>query len=162
MNGEENRFADIFERCGDTVCRLALVRLQSREDAEDVLQETFYRLLKERQWQKWDEEHVKAWLIKVAVNCCRDLGRKRVKESSLTEKEMLLLTGPIPRRDLELWELVNQLGEPDRTVLHMFYVEEIPLKECAKVLGLSYPNARVIIHRARKKLRRALEEGETS
>lgn len=60
--------------CGDAVYRLALCRLGSRADAEDVFQEVFLRLLRDTTAFE-DEEHLKAWLLRVTANRCSDLRR---------------------------------------------------------------------------------------
>ena len=55
---------------GDMVYRLALVQMKNRSEAEDVFQEVFLRLVRYK--DRIDgQEHLKAWLIRVTVNCCR-------------------------------------------------------------------------------------------
>ena len=56
--------------CGDAVYRLALCRLNSRADAEDVYQEVFLRLLRDDTDFR-DTEHLKAWLLRVTLNCLK-------------------------------------------------------------------------------------------
>ena len=69
---------DFMERAmrtwGSTVYRLALNQTQSPHDAEDICQDVFLRLLKDATAFK-DDEHLKAWLLCVAINRCRDLHR---------------------------------------------------------------------------------------
>ena len=65
---------EAMEACGDAVYRLALCRMGSRADAEDVYQEVFLRLLRDTTDFR-DEEHLKAWLIRVTLNRCSDLRR---------------------------------------------------------------------------------------
>ena len=72
-------FEDAFlegamERYGDAVYRLALCRLGSRADAEDVYQDVFLRLLRDTTAFR-DGEHLKAWLLRVTLHCCVDLRR---------------------------------------------------------------------------------------
>ena len=63
-----------MERYGDAVYRLALCRLGSRADAEDVYQDVFLRLLRDTTAFR-DGEHLKAWLLRVTLHCCVDLRR---------------------------------------------------------------------------------------
>ncbi len=63
---------------GSTVYRLALNQTQSPHDAEDICQDVFLRLLKDATAFK-DDEHLKAWLLCVAINRCRDLHRSAWK-----------------------------------------------------------------------------------
>lgn len=66
---------------GDMVLRLALSQLRNATDAEDVFQVAFLRLLKDTTPFN-DDEHVKAWLLRVTINRCRDVGRSRSKRLS--------------------------------------------------------------------------------
>ena len=100
-----------MERHGESVYRLALCRLRSVPDAEDVCQDVFLRLLRKGD-PAWDEERTKAFLLRCAVNRCADLGRqrKRRRESSWEE----LPDRPAEERDeaRALWEAVGQLPRP--------------------------------------------------
>ena len=77
---------ELARRYGPAVFRLAYARTGSRPDAEDVMQEVFLRLLRARPTFS-GEEHAKAWLLRVAVNCANDLFRApwRKREEPLTE-----------------------------------------------------------------------------
>ena len=71
---EDAFLEDAMERYGDAVYRLALCRLGSRADAEDVYQDVFLRLLRDTTAFR-DGEHLKAWLLRVTLHCCVDLRR---------------------------------------------------------------------------------------
>ena len=73
---------DAMHRWGDTVLRLALSQLRDASDAEDVFQDVFVRLLKDRTAFN-DDEHLKAWLLRVTVNRCRDLARSGWKRRTV-------------------------------------------------------------------------------
>ncbi|WP_435321184.1 RNA polymerase sigma factor [Muriventricola aceti] len=64
----------VVQRHGQTVYRLAYARTGNREDAEDVTQETFLRLVRAAPKFR-DEDHCRAWLLRVAANCAQDLFR---------------------------------------------------------------------------------------
>ena len=78
--------AAAIDRYGAMVYRLAYARTGNREDAEDILQEVFLRLVRRNPVFR-DEEHCRAWLLRVAVNCANSLHtlRKRRKELPLDE-----------------------------------------------------------------------------
>ena len=84
---------------GQTIYRLAYARTGSREDAEDITQETFLRLVRANP-QFRDEEHRKAWLLRVAANCAGDLFRApwRRKNRPLEEAEHIAAAEPEPER----------------------------------------------------------------
>ena len=61
---------------GDMLYRLCFLRLHSKFDAEDAVQETFLRYIKKTPDIE-DGEHLKAWLCRVAINICHDAARKK-------------------------------------------------------------------------------------
>ena len=89
----------LVARYGQTIYRLAYARTGSREDAEDITQETFLRLVRANP-QFQDEEHRKAWLLRVATNCAGDLFRApwRRKNRPLEEAEHIAAEQPEPER----------------------------------------------------------------
>ena len=87
MTEQEQFLRGAMERQGSTVYRLALCRLQSREDAEDVYQDVFLHLLSQG-GRDWDEEHLKAWLIRATLNRCADLHRFRLRRPVLALEEL--------------------------------------------------------------------------
>lgn len=144
-----------MERHGESVYRLALCRLRSVPDAEDVCQDVFLRLLQKGD-PAWDEERTKAFLLRCAVNRCADLGRqrKRRRESSWEE----LPDRPAEERDeaRALWEAVGQLPPPQRTVIHLHYAEGYATGEIAAILRIPAATVRTRLYRGREKLRELL------
>lgn len=142
----------------DMVYRLALHHFGNGADAEDAVQEVFLRLFT---WQKPFEspEHLRRWLLRVTVNVCKDTlkspwRKRRVFLERLPEQ-------PVFDRPEEgrLYEAVMTLPEKDRTVLDLFYYEELSTREIGEVLGLRQSAVTTRLGRAREKLRRALGEG---
>ena len=85
--------ARLVEAHSQAVYRLAYARTGSREDAEDITQETFLRLVRAAPVFR-DEDHCRAWLLHVAMNCTRSLFRR-----------------PWRRRDLPLEEAANAAAQ---------------------------------------------------
>ena len=78
----ETQLRNAMTTYGDTVYRLALCRMQSVADAEDVYQDVFLRLLGQNT-ADWEGERVKAWLVRATVNRCNDLYRFRLRRTVL-------------------------------------------------------------------------------
>lgn len=98
----EQELSNAMKTYGDTVYRLALCRLQNAADAEDVYQDVFLRLLEQRA-DRWDGEHLKAWLIRTALNRCADLGRLRQRRGGiLSLEEVPDLARPVDEAAAEL------------------------------------------------------------
>ena len=146
----------VIRRYSDMVYRLAFARTGNRSDAEDLYQEVFLRYLT-RAPAFTSEEHRKAWLLRVAVNCANRFHtapwRKR------TEPLSEALSVPAPEGE-DLWEELRRLPEKDRTVLHLYYYEDMTTEEIAKLLDRNPATVRSQLLRAREKLKKLLvEEG---
>lgn len=146
----------VIRRYSDMVYRLAFARTGNRSDAEDLYQEVFLRYLT-RAPAFTSEDHRKAWLLRVAVNCANRFHtapwRKR------TEPLSEALSVPAPEGE-DLWEELRRLPERDRTVLHLYYYEDMTTEEIAKLLDRNPATVRSQLLRARAKLKKLLvEEG---
>lgn len=139
------------------VYRIALHVTGSPQDAEDAVQEVFLRLFTQR--GSFDgPEHQRRWIIRVTVNLCRDLLRSpwRRRRASLTE----VTDEPVFDRSEqgELYREVMALPEKYRTVLYLFYYEEMTVREIGEILGLRTSAVTTRLHRARAKLKEQLTE----
>ena len=152
----EQELSNAMKTHGDTVYRLALCRLQNTADAEDVYQDVFLRLLEQRAAAAWDGEHLKAWLIRAALNRCADLGRLRKRRGVLSLEEIPDLARPADESAAELWEAVARLPEKLRTAVHLFYAEGYESGEIGALLGIPAATVRSRLHRAREELRNQL------
>lgn len=153
MTEQEQFLRDAMERQGSTVYRLALCRLQSREDAEDVYQDVFLHLLSQG-GRDWDEEHLKAWLIRATLNRCADLHRFRLRRPVLALEELAELAAADRSAEAsELWEAVARLPEKLRTAVHLYYAEGCRAEEIARLTGVPAATVRTRLRRARIKLK---------
>lgn len=136
---------------GGTVYRLALCRMQSVPDAEDVYQDVFLRLL-DQPARDWDGEHLKAWLIRATLNRCADLHRFRLRRPVLSLDEVPDMACPEDQA-AELWEAVARLPEKLRTVVHLYYAEGYQTGEISAMLDIPAATVRTRLRRARSKLK---------
>lgn len=142
---QDNLFAVAFNIC------------QNTQDAEDVIQDTFVQYYTTK--KEFDsEEHIRAWLIWVAVNKAKNVTRtfwRRNKVSIEDFTEMLAFETP---KSETLFETVMQLPEKYRIVIHLYYYEDYSVGEIAKILKLSESNVKTRLMRGRAKLREVLKE----
>ncbi len=145
----------LIDRYGDMVYRLALVRTGDAFGAEDVFQEVFLRLVK-AQPSFASEEHAKAWLIRVTINCT-----KKLLFSSWRRKTQPILEEPAATQPefSSVWLAVCSLPQDYRTVIYLHYYEGYKLEEIAQMTTSSLSSVKVRLHRARLKLRTYLEGG---
>lgn len=144
---------------GGSVWRLALAQTGSKEDAEDVYQDVFLRLA-QNATEFSSQEHLKAWLLRVAVNRCHDVVRLRSRRPAVPLDSMPFEpadAGPLsPDEVRALWDAVGELSESMRVVIHLYYQEGYSGKEIADLLGLEPSTVRTRLQRARAKLKTSL------
>lgn len=157
---QEAYLIQAMNRHGDAVYRLALCRLQNLADAEDVYQDTFLQLFQERRAESWEDEHLKAWLLRVAVNKCADIGRRRRVHGCIALEDIPELTGRDCFQYVELWDAVNRLPEKPRIIFHLYYSEGYKTEEIADILKIPASTVRVNLNRARKTIRKELDDNE--
>lgn len=151
----ETQLRNAMKTYGGTVYRLALCRMQSVPDAEDVYQDVFLRLFGQ-DTADWDGQHMKAWLIRTTVNRCNDLHRFRLRRPVLSLEEVPDIVGSVPEDHRELWAAVSRLPESQRTAIHLHYAEGYSCEELAAMLHLPAATVRSRLHRGRERLRTLL------
>ncbi len=130
---------------------------KNAHDAEDVVQDTFIQYLSQK--REFDsEEHIRAWLIRVAINKAKN------KVTSFFHRNVLPLEDYIQtlqfesEESCELFEAVMHMPEKYRIVIHLFYYEDYSVKEIADILKLTPDNVKVRLSRGRNLLRTTLKE----
>lgn len=144
----------------DQVWSLALYLLGDRAEAEDVSQEAFIRLWQHRESVSGDR--VRPWLLRVTRNLCLDRLRKRRPEVEI-EDQHALSSGPAEGlRNSQLGERLKvalaRLAEPYRSLVVLRDVQQSSYEDVAQATGLSMPQVKTYLHRARKQLREQLLE----
>lgn len=151
--------ADLLKVMGlysDMIYRVAYTQTSSISDAEDIYQEVFLQYVK-RNVAFASEEHRKAWLLRVTINYCKKLWRSAWHRKTVLHETV---TGDLdqPAEHNFLLEALKQIPLQDRTVLHLFYYEDLPVKEIAQLLQRREATVRTQLSRAREKLKVVLKE----
>lgn len=158
---DESRFEEIYRRYATDVLRFSYFYLGSREQAEDVTQDTFLRLLTSSPDLKPGVE--KAWLLKVALNRCKDLWRnswaKRVIIGSPVLEMMPDESSEIEDRQEKeaLMQAVNRLPAKFREVILLYYYQQLSIPEISRVLNSTTGSISSRLSRARQKLESILK-----
>ena len=136
--------------------RIAMTRLPSPADAEDVVQEVFLKLLTARP-QFRDPEHEKAWLIRATLHRACDMARAAARRDLPLEDAELLPGGELPEPS-PILSAVQALPAKYSAVIHLYYYEGYSLKEISKLLRLPVPTVGTRLSRGRERLRQLLKE----
>lgn len=148
-----NRLEELVTRHENTLFRAALAILGDVQEAEDAVQDAFLRYLEKRPELK-DENHEKAWLLKVTANRCKSVLRSRKRHPAVE----LLDVYPAPDSDTgELVEAVLSLPASQRAAVHLFYYEGYSTGEIAAILGQRPGTVRSHLSRGREALRQKLK-----
>jgi RNA polymerase sigma factor, sigma-70 family len=143
----------VFHQYADMVYRLAFSQTQNRSDADDVFQEVFLRYMR-RAGAFESEEHEKAWLLRVTVNCSRKLWRSAWFRRTVALDETVTFDMP---EETGVARALLQLPQKYRTVIHLFYYEDMPVAKIAETLGMKESAVRTRLTRARELLRTKLK-----
>ena len=145
----------MYDRYGDTLFRVCFSILVSHSDAEDAVQDVFCKYMDKRPVFS-DEEHAKAWLLRVASNHCKDMLRARKVRSSLTLEE--IEDYEIEPEQSEILSHVFALPVKYREVIVLHYLEGYGIKEIARVLSLGESAVKMRLTRGRELLKGALSD----
>lgn len=149
---------EVIRRYGDAVYRLAYSYMHNVHDADDVFQDVFLRYA-ERAPTFRDEEHRRAWLLRVTINRCRSHYRSAWWKRIVPLDAAAHAASPAPD-DPALDEALAKLPTKYRTVIHLHYYEHYDQQEIAVVLGIQAVSVRSRLTRARQMLRSLLKEGD--
>ena len=139
----------------DMLYKICIVILCNEHDVQDAIQDTFCRYMEKKPGFR-DEEHEKAWLIRVATNISRDMIRFRIRHPkvSLDALENSLVASEQKETLRELLELpVKQ-----KMVIYLHYVEGYHIKEIADILGITEGAVKMRLQRGREQMKLSLKE----
>lgn len=150
-------FNRIYNLYKNDIYRLAFSYTKNILDSEDVVQNTFIKFFKQKKSINNDIE-IKKWLIKVAVNDCKNLilSSWHRKTRLLTDIEEKNIQNII--KEDNLLDALFILDRKDRIIVHLYYYEDYSVKEIGKLLKLKESAVKTRLFRARGKLKEILKE----
>ncbi len=152
----KNKFLEeTIEKYSNMVYRLAMARSRNVENSEDIYQEVFLRLARKMPVFE-NEEHKKAWLIRVTINCSKTILNSSFNRHRAELDENLSFETP-ERHDI--YYAVLKLPMKYRTVIHLYYYEDYSIKEISKILKVNENTVKSRLARARKKLEEEVKGG---
>lgn len=151
---EFERLTTLFLDC---IYRVAFSGCRNYTDAEDVVQNTFLKLL-QRKENFAEDTQAKYWLIRVAMNECKGLWRTPWKQRVTSTEELFCEPVFETPEQSELYYAVRELPVKYRQVVHLYYFEDYNVKEIAGILKISETAVQTRLLRARQKLKEKLRE----
>lgn len=143
-------YEQVVRKYGQTVAKVCVMHLQNWADAEDCFQNTFVKLYSKSPNFN-DENHLKAWLIRVAINQCKNLIRDNRRLLSLDAIKSEPVFSSEDTSDIS-WALMK-LEPKYREVLYLHYCEQYKVSEIAQILGRNPNTIKTMLKRGREKLK---------
>ena len=142
----------LFQQYKDDVYRFALSYTKSVQEAEDVCQTVFLKLMEQKSITPGKE---RAWLMQVTANTCRNVLRSGWWKRTVPMEETLEAPAP---QDMDIWDTVMALPPKYRVLVYLRYYEELTTKEMAALLHISPTAVTTRLTRARQMLKEQLQE----
>lgn len=163
-SGDLDKAAILFERYKHRLFNFFLKFCGDEAQAQDMTQNTFYRMLKYR--QSYNETQLfKAWIYQIARNLLKDSYKEnKVKmiDLKMARQKHDTETEPMVRNEQEqlLHQALKKLPDDQREILILSRFEELKYEEIGEILGISVANVKVKAHRAIQKLREIMQNVE--
>lgn len=155
----ENISLYAFRKYGDTVLRAAYSCCGNYAEAEDITQEVFL-ILHSKRISFDSDEHLKAWLLRVALNKCKNFRRSfRVSHTqSIEDTDELSASYSMNTGEIEIRELLKSMPKKYSSVIYLYYYEGYNIREIGEILRKSTNTVSSLLQRGREKLRLEMEE----
>ena len=153
-----SKFADdsfiqrIVTQYSGMITRIAFQHTRNAADAEDIMQDVFFSLLKQPPFET--EQYLKHWLIRVTINKSKNYLRATRNRNTVPLNRDYALS----QEQDEVFNELQKLPEKEHNILYLFYYEGYTAKEIADILGKKESAIFMRLNRAREKLKKFLEE----
>lgn len=152
----KNDIREMVIKHSNMLYKICIVILCNEQDAQDAIQDTFCRYLEKKPVFR-DEEHEKAWLIRVTTNICHDMIRFRIRHPKISIEE--LENNSVTLEQKEILKELLELPVKQKTAIYLHYIEGYHIKEIADIMGMTEGAVKMQLQRGRKQMRFIAEGG---
>ena len=148
---------EAFTKYADRMFAAAFAVCRNRMDVDDAVQDTlikYHSLRKDFE----DENHLKAWLLRVVINRAKDLSTSFWRRNKVPWEDYMTELAFEAPEDSRLFEAVMRLPDKYRTVIHLFYYEDYSIQEIAAILKSREGTVKSQLSRGRELLKTMLKE----
>jgi RNA polymerase sigma-70 factor (ECF subfamily) len=145
--------SDLVSQYSGMLYKICFFILWDKQDAEDAVQETFYRYCKCKKVYN-DNEHEKAWLIRVATNVCHEVKRFRFKHQTVALEE--ISNDEDMSKVYEIADAIIKLPKKLKIVIYLYYIAGYSQVEISDILHISNAAVNKRVTRGRDKLKHVL------
>jgi len=143
------------EQYADTIRRLCMIHLKNHHDTEDIFQTVFLKYVLSSVVFE-NDEHEKAWFIRVTINACKDLLKSFFHSRTVSLDKLLNQEEKLAPDNSEVLEAVLTLPTKYREVIYLYYYEEYSAVEISHILGKNVNTVYTLLTRSKRLLREKL------
>ncbi|MCH5351760.1 MAG: RNA polymerase sigma factor [Clostridiales bacterium] len=151
---------NVIDRYSDTIFRVSFQYVGNTLDAEDIVQDVFFALLEYACLAEFEsDEHMKAWLIRVAINKSKNAAKRNARRKSKELAGFMAPSEVTEDRFDDLEFVLSGISPLDREIVYLHYYEGYSAKEIAEIVHKTEKSVFKRLSRARSKLKDFLSEG---
>mgnify|MGYP001664312149 FL=1 len=157
---DNQRFDDLYQKYAVIVFRTAYNFLLNKDDAEDIVQEVFIKYFISNKTFN-DDDHEKAWILTVTANLSKNVLRSKSRQNLELDDTIKIVDHKFDKaitNHLDLEEAMKKLTANQRLVIYLFYYEQIPIKNIAKIMKSNENTVKSHLLRAKSKMKTYLEK----
>ena len=157
---DNQRFDDLYQKYAVIVFRTAYNFLLNKDDAEDIVQEVFIKYFISNKTFN-DDNHEKAWILTVTANLSKNVLRSKSRQNLELDDTIKIVDNKFEKattNHLDLEEAMKKLTANQRLVIYLFYYEQIPIKNIAKIMKSNENTVKSHLLRAKSKMKTYLEK----
>lgn len=157
---DNQRFDDLYQKYASIVFRTAYNFLLNKDDAEDIVQEVFIKYFISNKAFN-DDNHEKAWILTVTANLSKNVLRSKSRQNLELDDTIKIVDHKFDKaitNHLDLEEAMIRLTANQRLVIYLFYYEQIPIKNIAKIMKSNENTVKSHLLRAKSKMKTYLEK----
>lgn len=144
-----------IEKYSNTIRRLCMVHLKNHADTEDIFQTVFLKyVLSSVSFE--NDEHEKAWFIRVTINACKDLLKNFFRSRTIPHDEVIEQPAEMPPDYQDVLEAVFSLPQKYRDVVYLHYYEDYTAPQISRILGKNVNTIYTLLTRSKQLLREKL------
>ena len=155
-----HNFDDLYQKYAGMVFRTAYNFLLNKDDAEDIVQEVFIKYFISNKTLN-DDNHEKAWILTVTANLSKNVLRSKSRQNLELNDTIKIVDNKFEKaitNHLDLEEAMKRLTANQRLVIYLFYYEQIPIKNIAKIMKSNENTVKSHLLRAKSKMKTYLEK----
>lgn len=155
MLSQDKWFCDNIKNLENGMYRLSYSILKNETDSQDAVQEAIYKSYKNLEMLE-DKRKFKSWIYKIVTNTSFEILRNK-KEYVELEDENINAKDNDTDTKLTLWNIVQNLEQPYRTTITLFYYEDMSIKEISKITGAKIDAIKKQLCRGREKIKEVMK-----